>query len=87
MFLSRFFSPVAFFATVLLVAGCASTPSDQLARRDCKIAVADFPGKPSKNPAAAEQAAAELRVSRLAHVRGDYGIGNNLLADIARDCY
>ena len=83
---SRVLIPVMILAPVLLVAGCASAPSERLAARECKIAVADFAGKPSKNVTPAEQAAAEMRISRLAVARG-YGTGTNLLGDAARDCY
>lgn len=84
---SRVLIPIMILAPVFFVAGCASTPSEQLATRECKIAVADFAGKPSKIVTPAEQAAAEMRVSRLASARGGYGTGTNLLADISRDCY
>lgn len=70
----------------VFVAGCASAPPEQLAARECKITVADFAGKPSKNVSRAEQAAAELRMSRLASQRGGYASGNNLAADITREC-
>jgi hypothetical protein len=83
----RVLIPITMLVALFLVAGCASTPAEQLASRDCKIAVADFPGKPAKNVTPAEQAAAEMRISRLAYARGGYGIGTNLLADAARDCY
>ena len=78
---------ITLLVPVFMVAGCASTSSGQLAGNDCKIAVADFPGKPAKNVTPAEQAAAEMRISRLAYDRGGYEIGANLLADAARDCY
>lgn len=86
MFPSRVLIPVMILAPVFFVAGCASTPSEQVAANECKIAVADFAGKPSKNVTPAEQAAAEMRISRLALARG-YGTGANLLGDIAHDCY
>lgn len=79
--------PLMILAPVAFVAGCASTPSEQVAARECKIAVADFAGKPSKNVTPAEQAAAEMRMNRLAYARGGYGTGTNLIADITRDCY
>jgi hypothetical protein len=87
MFPSRVLIPVVILAPVLFVAGCASTPSEQLATRECKIVVADFAGKPSKNVTLAEQAAAEMRMSRLAYQHGGYGTGTNLFADVTRDCY
>jgi hypothetical protein len=86
MFPSRVLIPVMILAPLMLVAGCVSTPSEQLAAKECKIAVADFAGKPSKDVSGPEQAAAEMRISRLALARG-YGTGTNLLADVARDCY
>ena len=79
--------PVALSLAALLVAGCASTTPEKYAARDCKIVVADFPNKPSKNVTRAEQAEAEMKMSRLAYSRGGYGIGNNLVADITRECY
>ncbi len=82
----RFAIPVMILAPVLLAAGCASAPPEQLAARDCKIKVADFPGKPSKSVTPAERAEAELRVSRLASQRGGYAATNNLAADITREC-
>jgi hypothetical protein len=84
---SRVLIPVLILAPVLLLAGCASAPSEQAAARECKIAVADFAGKPKKNVTPAEQAAAEMRINRLAYARGGYGIGNNVFADLNRDCY
>ncbi len=84
---SRVLIPLMILAPVFIVAGCASTPSEQVAAKECKVAVADFAGKPAKNVSPAEQAAAEMRVSRLAYARGGYGTGTNLLADISRDCY
>ena len=84
---SRVLFPVMMLAAVFVVAGCASAPPEQLASRECKVVVADFPGKPSKNVTRAEQAEAEMRVNRLAYARGNYGIGTNLVADIARECY
>jgi len=78
------------FAAVLVpafvLAGCASAPPELLAARECKVTPADFVGKPKKNASAAEQAEAEMRVSRLGYGRG-YGIGQNLMGDAARDCY
>lgn len=87
MLQSRALMPVMLLATTFLAVGCASAPSEQLAARDCKITVADFPGKQSKNVTPAEQAMAEMRISRLANARGGYGMGANLLGDAARDCY
>jgi len=84
--MSRFSIPLALLAVAALAAGCASTPPDQLAARECKIAVADFVGKPAKNVTAAEQAEAEMRMSRLAMNRGGYASGTNVIADITRDC-
>ena len=83
---SRVLIPVMILGPVFFVAGCASTPPEQLAARECKITVAEFAGKPAKNVTPAEQAEAEMRMNRLAYARG-YGIGNNLAADITRDCY
>ena len=78
--------PVMILAALLLAAGCASTPAEQLAARDCKVAVADFAGKPLKDISPAEQAAAEMRVSRLAYASGGYRSGTSLLGDISREC-
>ena len=72
---------------VVFVAACASTPPEQLASSECKIVVATFPNRPATNVNRAEQAAAEMSVSRLGYQRGGYGIGNNLFADAARECY
>jgi len=82
----RFLIAVMTCAPALLVAGCASTPPEQLASRECKVVVADFAGKPSKNTTPIEQAAAEMRMSRLANERGGYWNGPNVFADLARDC-
>lgn len=84
---SRALIPVALLASAFVAIGCASTPSEKYAAAQCKIVVADFPNKPSKNVSRAEQAEAEMRMSRLAYARGGYGIGNNLFADVTRDCY
>ena len=84
---SRILIPLMIFAPVLLVAGCASAPPEQLAAKECKVVVADFAGKPAKNVSPTEQAAAEMRMSRLAYARGGYGTGTNLFADVARECY
>lgn len=77
---------LSLLSPVALLAACASTP-DQVASRDCKVVVADFPGRPAKNVSSAEQALAQMRVSRLAAERGGYASGPNLAADAARDCY
>lgn len=87
MFPSRVSISLMILVPALLMAGCASTPSEPVAARECKVVVADFPNKPSKNVIRAQQAEAEMQVTRLAYARGGYGIGNNLVADIARDCY
>ncbi len=71
---------------LVFLAACASAP-DQLASRECKVVVADIAGKPSRNVNSAEQAAAQMRVSRLAMERGGYTAGPNLAADASRDCY
>ena len=84
---SRALFPVALLASALLAAGCASAPPEKYASAECKIVVADFPNKPSKNVTRAEQAEAQMRMTRLGYARGSYGIGNNLIADINRDCY
>jgi hypothetical protein len=84
---SRVLIPVMILGSAFFIAGCASTPPEQLAARECKITVAEFAGKPSKTVTPAEQAGAEMNISRLAYSRGRYGVGNNLLADTARDCY
>lgn len=83
----RVLIPLVVFAPVLLVAGCASTPSEPVAARECKVVVANFAGKPAKNVSPTEQAAAEMRISRLAVARGGYASGPNLFADSARECY
>ncbi|MEO8134716.1 MAG: hypothetical protein ABI831_12145 [Betaproteobacteria bacterium] len=77
---------LVFLIPILFLTACASAP-DQLASRECKVVVADFAGKPSKDVNRAEQAAAEMRVARLAYSRGGYTSGNNLVADVVRDCY
>jgi len=82
----RILIPATVIATVLVLAGCASAPPELLAARECKVAVADFAGKPSKNVTRAEQAEAEMRVSRLALARGGYAARPNLAAEISRDC-
>jgi hypothetical protein len=74
-------------ALVLGAAGCASTPAEQASAGPCKVSVADSVGRPSRNVSAAEQAAAEMRVSRLAVARGGYATGSSLLADLGRDCH
>jgi hypothetical protein len=86
MFPSRVPLRVMILAPVFFVAGCASTTPGPVAAEECKIAVVDFAGKPSKNVTPAEQAAAEMRISRLALARG-YASGPNLLGDTARSCY
>ena len=83
---SRVLLPVALSLAAVLAAGCASTTPEKYAARECKIVVADFPNKPAKNVSRAEQAEAEMKISRLAYARG-YGVGNNLVADIVRECY
>ena len=82
----RILVPAAILVPAFLIAGCASAPPELLAARECKIAPADFVGKPKKNATAAERAEAEMKVSRLGYGRG-YGIGQNLMSDAARDCY
>lgn len=72
---------------VLFVAACASTPTEQLASRECKIVVSTLPNRPATNVNRAEQAAAEMSVSRLGYAHGGYGVGSNLFLDAARDCY
>ena len=87
MFPSRLLIGVMIPVAAFFVAGCASTPSGQVAARECKIVAADFVNKPTKNPTPAEQAEAEMQMSRLAASRGGYRAGTNLISDAARDCY
>jgi hypothetical protein len=86
MFTSRFLIIVPALTTLLLGA-CASAPDQQAAARECKVAVADFPGKPKQDVTAAEKADARMKISRLAWERGGYASGNNVFADVMRDCY
>lgn len=84
----RFVLPALVSSMALVVTGCGTTSGapQQIASRDCKVVPADFVGKPKKNPTRAEQAEAELKLSRFAASSGGYGIGNSLVSDINREC-
>lgn len=78
-------------SAVVSLSGCASMDASsqpqQLAARDCKAVPADFVNRPTRNPTRVEQAAAEMKLSRLAIERGGYnGIGNSTLSDLSRAC-
>lgn len=82
----RLLSLPVLIASALFVAGCASGP-EQYASRECKVVPADFIDHPTKNPTAAEQAEAKLKMQRFAYSRGGYGTGTNMPLDAVRDCY
>jgi hypothetical protein len=87
MSLSRVLISLFVLVAALFVAGCASTPSEQAATTQCKVAVADFAGKPARNVSTLEQDAAEMRLYRLGYARGSYRGGQNVFMDAAHDCY
>lgn len=80
---------LALLAPALAVAACASTaPTPQYARStECKIVPGQFVNVPKKNPTAAEQAEAELKMQRFAFSRGSYGRGNDMPSEAVRECY
>ena len=77
----------ALAASALLLGACATSTPELYASRDCKIVPADFVNQPKKNPTAAEQAEAQLKMQRLAYARGGYTPGSNMMADAVKDCY
>jgi hypothetical protein len=81
----RLFSLVPVFA----LAACASTtPTAQYAAStDCKIVPGQFVNVPKKNPTAAEQAEAELKMARFAYSRPGYGRLTDMPSEAVRNCY
>ncbi len=72
----------------LFLAACASSPeTQQLASTNCKIVPGQFVNVPKKNPTAAEQAEAQLKMQRFAYSRGGIGVGTNMAQDAVKDCY
>ena len=79
-------SRILLLISALSIAGCASAPN-QYASKECKVVPATFANVPTKNPTPAERAEAELKMQRFAYTRPGYNTGNDMPAQVVRDCY
>jgi hypothetical protein len=84
---SRIARTVTILIPLFAIAGCASTPDQYAAAKECKIVPATFVNVPKKDPTPAERAEAQLKFQRFAYMRRDFNNGTDMPAQAVRDCY